>query len=561
MKKLIRTSLFLLSLLLVSSKKDFTNTIIFKPFTGSGLNDVELVTDKNGRLMYRLVDNTYIGKSSPRISDLVLSFNTPSDKIKNDDTGKYRIRYSRYKFSQSEKEIGQGAALFMNSEQRVEISTAENLWLGRCGDLGSFSIEFRFKPLSLKNGSILFSRIGYFSGKKRGVRIIIRNSRIVALLDDLFRMNNGLRRSCVLSHGVKIEKGKWYHYVLSYDRLSGKLASHINGEEDESFYMTEDGSPYNNVNIPVFGLINDDESFRCTDSVNAVIGRNYIGYIDEFRIMYADINRLYKNSEIYNRKFRKSGMIKRVPVNYEGVITSPVYSFPSTGTKITLFNWNEILEKNTFIWFEIRIYDRLFDGNNTELSWYTVDNKQRGIYLAKNSAGNYMRGKYYQWRAHLIASPDGKKSPYLYDVGLNYILDTSPAVPGNLEVTETGDGYIILRWMKNNDLDILGYRIYYGAKPDRYDGILSYYKGKRITNKMNSGNSLKIVIDNSLIDKNKKSDRRNFLTYPKIVNNVLYYFSVSAYDDYRPDTPFNHESGLSNQVSGRPFHGSEIRNN
>ncbi len=559
MKKLICTSLVFLSLLLLSSMKDFTSRILFKPFTGKGLKDVELVTGKNQRLMYRLVDNTYIGKSSPLISDLLLSFNKPSDEIKNDDTGKYRISYSRYKFSQSEKFLGQGAALFMNSEHSVEISPAGDLWLGRCGDLGSFSIEFRFKPLSLKNGSVLFARTGYFSGKKRGIRIVIRNSRVVALLDDLFRMNNGLRRNMALSHGTGIEKGRWYHYVLSYDRLSGKLSSHINGEEDEVFYITDDGTPYNNVDIPSFGQINDDETFRCTDSVHAVIGKNYTGYIDEFRILYAEINRLREKTEIYHRKYRKSGMIKRVPVSYEGTVTSPVYSFPSTGTKITLFGWKDILEKNTFIWFEIRIYDRLFDQNDTELRWYSVDNGQRGIYLAKNSSGNYMRGKYYQWRAHLIASPDGRKSPYLYDVGLNYIPDAPPVVPRNLEVVEEGDSYIILRWNKNSDLDLLGYRIYYGTRPGRYDGILSYLKDKRITNKRNGSNFVKITVDSRLIEENRKRDKRNLLAYPKLVNNVLYFFSVSAYDSYRPDTPFNHESGLSKQVSGRPYHGSEIK--
>jgi hypothetical protein len=347
--------------------------------------------------------------------------------------------------------------------------------------------------------------------------------------------------------------------VLSYDRLSGKLSSHINGKEDELYYITDDGTPFKNAGVPAFGLMNNEEIFRCTDSVMAVIGRNYTGYIDEFRILHADINRLMEKSEISHKKYRESGMIKRIPVNFQGTVTSPVYSFSSTGTMITLFGWKEVLEKNTFIWFELRIYDRLFNANDTELKWYTVDNRQRGIYLAKNSAGNHLRGKYYQWRAHLIASPDGKKSPYLYDVGLNYILDTPPVIPGNLEVVKEGDSHIILRWRKNSDLDILGYRIYYGTRPDRYDGILSYYKMKRITNKTNHGNFVNIVIDNRLIEENRKRDRRNLLSYPKMVNNVLYYFSVSAYDSYRPDTPFNHESGLSKQVSGRPYHGSEIR--
>ncbi len=559
MKRITCISLVFLSLLLLSQRKDFTSRIVFKPFKGNGLKDVELVAGKNSKLMYRLVDNTYWGRSNPVLSDLVLSFNKPSSELKNDDTGKYIIGYSRYRFSGSEKSLGQGSAMFINNEHRVEINPAGNLWLGRCGDLGSFSIEFRFKALSLKNGSVLFSRIGYLSGKKRGIRISINNFRIVAYLYDLFRMENGLRNDLVLNRGVKIEKEKWYHYVLSFDRLSGKVSSYINGEEDEAYYVTDDGRPYNNIHVPAFGIKEDEGNFRCTDSVKAVIGRDYTGFIDEFRILYADVSRLLKKYEIHHRKYRESGMIKRVPVSYEGLVTSPVYSFPSTGTKITLFSWKEILKKNTFIWFEIRIYDRLFDEKDTDLRWYTVENKQRGIYLAKNSLGNYMRGKYYQWRAHLIASPDGRRSPYLYDVGLNYVPDTPPSTPANLEVSGEGDSYIKLRWMKNRDLDILGYRIYYGTKPGRYEGIISYLKERRITNKMSSDNRVEVVVDNRLIEENRKRDRRNLLSYPKLINNVLYYFSVSGYDNYRPGTPFNHESELSKEVSGRPFHGSEIR--
>ena len=39
---------------------------------------------------------------------------------------------------------------------------------------------------------------------------------------------------------------------------------------------------------------------------------------------------------------------------------------------------------------------------------------------------------------------------------------------------------------------------------------------------------------------------------------VLYFFAVTGYDTYRPDTPYNHESPVSKEVTARPFPGSEI---
>ena len=104
----------------------------------------------------------------------------------------------------------------------------------------------------------------------------------------------------------------------------------------------------------------------------------------------------------------------------------------------------------------------------------------------------------------------------------------------------------------------MGYRIYYGTAKGKYDGIISRVNGEKITNNMSNNNYIEIKIDNNLVDENKKSDSRGVLLYPSLENTVLYYFSVSAYDSYRPETVYNHESELSEPVTARPFAGSEI---
>ena len=111
---------------------------------------------------------------------------------------------------------------------------------------------------------------------------------------------------------------------------------------------------------------------------------------------------------------------------------------------------------------------------------------------------------------------------------------------------------------ENVDHDIYGYKIYYGTHPKKFDGIITYKDGKAITNKLSSNNYLTINITNTLINENRRRDKKKLLEYPIIKNTVLYYFKVSAYDSYKVFTLYNHESKLSKMVWARPYAGSEI---
>jgi len=117
---------------------------------------------------------------------------------------------------------------------------------------------------------------------------------------------------------------------------------------------------------------------------------------------------------------------------------------------------------------------------------------------------------------------------------------------------------VTLTWKKNVDHDILGYKIYYGTNPGRIDGIISSINGARITN-TGPGTAVQVRIDNGVIEENRGLDRPGKLSFPFFQNTVLYYFSISAYDTYKPDTAYNHESALSKPVSARPFGGTEIK--
>lgn len=503
---------------------------------------------KNGNSVYRLKDLSYDYNREPAITDCSISFNNKTQLLE-DDSRRYRVVNANYDFYNEKGVLGDGAAFFYKEDHIVKISTASGLWLNESEDLGSFTIEFRFKPVKVSDGAVLVSRVGYMSGVRNGFEIIIENGKVKSHLYNMFRDRDGRPKNFTLSRNSFLKKNKWYYFVLSYDRVTGRITQNINDIEKDTVFASEGNNASGELYRPMFSD---------ADSPLLILGRSYTGVIDEFRITFRDYEDLKSISDVVKNDYRDIVRNRRKVRNREGVVTSPVYEFKNSGTQVKLVKWNETLEKNTFVWMEFRISDSKFDRNNNVLKWYRIKNNQRNIYLKKTENG-YLRGKYYQWRLHLIASPDGKHSPEVSNISLQYELDNSPNVPLYFEAAEIGDKYIVLRWKPNVDHDIHAYKIYYGVRSKNYEGVITHINGNIISNSQkNDDGFIEVKIDNAVIIENMTRHRNAMLDYPEIKNTILYFFSVSAYDSYKKDSRHNHESELSEEINARPFAGSEI---
>ena len=531
----------------VSARDRIHGSVSVSP-KGVALFNVASGRDAQGDF-FRLGDISYDRNPDPLSTDIVFSFSKGSSLCSADDTGRYGVSYAQYDAAKDEHTAGGSAALFYKREHRIDIIPRENLWLSSHGDLGSFSIEMRVCPLVAKEGAVLFSRIGYLSGARNGLEIKIHNGRLTAYFYGVFDDKECLRADKVISARTRIAEKKWQHYLLSYDRVTNKLSQVIDGREESAVFMTETGQPYEGALTP---------SFSGSDMPKTVLAKDYSGYLDEFRISYRSYDDLKQSGDLASKRYRELRMSGRTPVNKEGVMTSDVGVFDTTGTRVNLFAWDGKYGGDTFSWFELRTSDVKFFRDDMRLKWYRIANNQRDIWKVMTDEG-VLRGRYYQWRAHLIPSPDGEHSPEIRNIRLSYELDAAPEVPQAVEVTQTGDRTVVLKWRKNVEYDLGGYKIYYGVRPGRYDGVLRRVNGKVLANDLSSAHHMAVEISNSLIEENRELDSGGVLEYPVMKNNVLYYFAVSAYDSYRPDTQFNHESALSAPASGRPWAGSEIQ--
>ncbi|HPA63498.1 MAG TPA: hypothetical protein PLH15_00395 [Spirochaetota bacterium] len=543
MKKIFGFVFIFPALIIFASDIRTGGTLLFNA-EGSSFFNIDKKKDVHGQTEYRISDLSYKESASSGLSDMVISFN--NDKFHLDDTRRYRVKNAVFNHVKGKGSLGGGSAFFSKKDDRVDIVSSKGLWLANSDDLGSFSIEFRINPASLKD-AVIFSRVGLNTGIKNGIEIRLEKGRITAYFYKVFSDSQGRKIDTALTKGPNIQAGKWHHYFLSFDRLTGKL-SHLIGENEYDYrFMTEKGVPSSDVMIP---------SFADGDAPIARIGKGFSGLLDEFRINYLSYEDARAQTDLASKNYRDVKLIGRTPVNREGIISSKVYQFEYTGTMIKNFKWDGIFPPKTFLRCEIRMSDKYFDSEDSEPKWYKIDNNQRNIYLTRTDDG-YLRGKYFQWRARLIATPEGEESPVFKSAEIDYELDSPPSPPLFLEVVETGDKYVIIRWKKNVDHDIAGYNIYYGIKNGESEGILRYAAGKRVANFSNS-NYVTVKIDNNLIEENRGRYVRGMLEYPEMKNNVLYYFSVSAYDSYKVDTQYNHEGRKSAEVYARPSQESEI---
>lgn len=541
------TGIIILSVLCIALTYDTTYQILF---TSNGLDlfNVKKIKLQGNQSGFTIAKINYKESVNPLVTDLLITFDKDFPAMVKDDSGHYAIRYAQYTYAKEDIE-NEGCAYFFHKDHRIEIQTAKNNWLTNCTDLGSFTIEAKLKFTKYSPLAVVLSRIGY-SGGKQGFEIVCVNDKLAIRFYKMFYKKDNLPVDVFCHRSPSLALNTWYHIAVSFDRISGKLETMINGDVVETIFCTESGEPFVDVMVP---------RFVCHDIPVAVVGKHFYGYLDKVRIAQRYILDLEKETEIAKTQFKAITYNQRDTINREGIITSPVYTFPDYGTMVTLFAWDEKMPPSTYIWMEFRISDAFFKANDETPQWYRITNKQKNIYLHR--VGNeYLRGKFYQWRAHLIASPDGSNAPVIYNIGLQYALDTAPQPPIFVTVDSVGNNMVALKWKKNVEYDILGYNIYYGVKSKQYDGIIRTVNGKRISNELSDTNGyITVTLTNDVIEENRANDTKGFLTFPVLKNNVLYFFAVTAYDSYKPDTMFNHESKHSKEVSARPDPGSDIK--
>ena len=468
--------------------------------TGKNMNEfiyksenVELISLKNIPSFYELKRKVHDKETD---LDMYLSFDGMNGT---DETGNYRITYKKY-LSGENKSIYKKSAYFLKDEDRIELERTGSSFFQPGINLNSFSIGFWMYPVSFSSNETII-KIGsqYYNKTLNDVidqSIIgkVEDGKVNWEFSNLFTDGKNVMSSVKVESYSRVIPEKWTFVNLTYDSYKGIIREFINGRENGIKTVTEDG----NINSTVYNL-----RFDPTNRCSVKIGSSFEGSIDELYII--------KNSNpISHDRYDKKG----------GTILSNVMEIDRDSAYINNITIDEVKENNSDIQYYYRFSDKPFypgflNGDNTEPSWKILGNE------------DFKSGKirFMQWKIVLLPGDNGEFSPRFKGITLDYVKDSPPSRPFGIKVLP-GNHSVRIKWFPNSEKDIKGYKIYYGTKSGYYFGT-------------EAGEGI------SPID----AGMTNEIEITGLNNEIIYYFSVTAYDD----TMKTHESRFSEEVSARPL--------
>jgi hypothetical protein len=469
------------------------------------------------------------GRNRDESLDMALSFDEGSAELFIDSTGNYTLAASGTvrTAGTSWARFGSGAAVFSNTVSMGEDAADGPIVLRarRDGALFSagrnitdFSIEFWLYPGGMENGEEALSWTASASGggayRNQSLSCAISKNRIEWSIKNFFfvpkatgtRFTESLDLRLV-SFAPLVPK-RWSHHLLRFDAETGLLEYLVNGVLEDLVYTTSSGAEGGDVYLPVVG---DRGSF--------ILGKRFNGMIDNFRIHkrfveQAGLGRYPQNGRVQSTAIDLGAQNSTVlHVNASGGAYSSSSGKPK-GRFVETSDFN--FPGGAQIQFFIRASDSPYSWDRA--AWRT---------FRPGEPLETVRGRYIELAAQFYPGGDSETTPYLEELNVVFARKAAPEPPSYLKAL-VKDGGVDLSWKASKDKNTAGYIVYYGTASGDYFG-----EGASAgTSPIDVGQRLSIGIDN-------------------LVNGVLYYFSVSSYDD------LGQPGDYSREVSARPLRMTE----
>jgi hypothetical protein len=414
-----------------------------------------------------------------------------------DDTGNYKFNYNKFRISENITIQGK-SGYFVNADDRIELNGGKNSIFQSGVITGSFTIDFWMYPVHFSNNDVIF-RVGshYFDRledkvEEQAMSLVLNNGKLIWEFTNIFESEKFHKDLIKLESFDIMMPEKWSHVNLGFDSYSGVLTMTVDGKEVSAALATVDGSRDSSVLNLKFNQAN-----KC----DIKIAPSFYGALDEFYILNDSL-------ETSSERYDDDG----------GVILSNVIELEEGGVYISKITPSDTKKNNTDILYYYRYSDSPFapeEEFSKNIKWHILG--------TENPYSSKVR--FIQWKIMFLPGNNSDYSPRFRGLAMVYDKNLPPSKPAGIKFI-AGDGKVRIKWMKNSEKDIKGYKIYYGRKS-------GYYFGKDAS----EGAS---PIDIGL---------KNEVEITGLRNNVIYYFTITAYDDENK----THESEFSDEVIVRPL--------
>ncbi len=460
---------------------------------------VEIETKKNidkypGKGSYSRLGLKSTGYIVDKFTDLLLHFDN-SNII--DESSNYVIETNITSTGQTKK-IGQGSGVFREKGEFITLHPEPGSIFSGGDVLDNFSIEFWLNPSSYSKNPVIIS---YQSSVRNAEENLIpqelscsiKDRKLIWELKNIFYMNEE-ENDIILSGLIPIVPETWHHHLLRFNGNTGVIEYLVDGNLEAVQYASKTGIEDGSIFYP---LLSENKNSKL------IIGKDYIGYMDELRISKAFIQ-----TPILN-KYQ----------GISGILQSKIIDFGRSDSILQKISIDSEIPEDSAIFFYYNLsnnLENLFDKRN----WISFSPSK--LLLSEN------KGRYFSLKMELQANSNQQQTPLISKVLISYRKNTPPPAP-KFFTASGGDSSITLSWKEMSEQDIEGYLIYYGSEAGVYFG------------------SEAIEGDSPLVIKGEKNTS---LTIHGLNNGQLYHFSIAAYDGAGIDYP----GELSEETTSRPVY-------
>lgn len=470
----------------------------FSAGDGYGWNSIQsmenavFIPGKGGFQEIRLKSSTY---SLEKNTDLLIHF----DSAVADETGAYSIVKNTVKITDKIRMLGKGSGVFLNTLEGLSLRPGEGTVFSSGNPGTSFTIEFWLNPVLLKTSEEIITYTNSLRNREgkilpQSVTCTIDNRKLLWEFRNFFFNPESYTSFIKVTGFTSLIPDQWHHHMITYDENNGLIEYYVDSMLEGTAYATLSGKDNGDPLIPVTGSLT---------SGSLVIGENYHGFMDEFRI---------------SKGFVSEPVLSEFQNGYGRIETSMI----DMGRNDSVLNRID-LQFNAPGDSGIQSYYKIFKDYKDTIT-------STGDWLPF-LPGKYMpvgtTGRFFKVRIDLFANGSGTKSPSVHSIHAEYRKNLPPLAPDYVKAFP-GDGEVRLEWKGIGEPDVAGYLVYYGSQKGVYFGK----EGKE-------GESPIVVTG------------RTSFTIHNLANGQLYYFAVAAFDSAGAQYP----GALSGEISARPLPG------
>ncbi|MDR2343717.1 MAG: hypothetical protein LBD86_04210 [Spirochaetaceae bacterium] len=464
-------------------------------------------------------------KSDDPSLDMALSFDEGGAELFTDSVGNYRLLTSGtvYTAGSAWARFGDGAAVFSSAPGMADEaakapvvinarSAAALFSVGR--NIGDFSLEFWLYPASMENGEEALSWTSAVRDggvyKNQSLGCAVSKNRIEWNIKNFFFAPKTEEALSVKSMDLRLVSSaplvpkRWSHQLLRFDGTTGLLEYLVDGVLEDLAYTTPSGAEGGDVFLPLIG-----------ERGNFILGKRFNGMIDNFRVY----KRFVEQAGL--RPYSRSGSVRSAPIDLGGRNSTVLRVDASGGTYGALNGERRGVSAHTGNFdfpggAQIQFFIRASD------SPYSWEGAAWRAFTPGEALGS-VRGRYIELAADFYPGGDFETTPFLEELSVVFARKAAPEPPPYIRAAAK-DGGVELSWVPSKDEATAGYIVYYGAASGNYLGEGASAGPSPI----DAGKRLSVSID-------------------KLTNGILYYFSVSSYDD------LGQAGDYSREVSARPL--------